>query len=522
MSLLSSAGFWADARAGTGTVTGPEFTWSVWVDVPERLTGSGGSLISTYPPGRRDGAELSIVHAASTSSQHNVVTVEFGADWSSNPVWEDWGRPAHSVGILGMAVHDGDLYAGSLGEDGVGRVHVRRSGEWTQVGSAMAANCINALASFGGHLHVGTTRYRTGGSAMTITENDTPGGDVLRLEHDGTWSSVGRLPGADGVTALVVHDGRLHAAAYYQEGVFVLTDEGWSSCGSPGRRVLTLGSFGGHLVAGGNDHADPDAAIAQTRDGVVVGQRSADGGGGVFALDDDGSWIEHGMQPDTTQVYSLATWHDRLVVSTWPNGTVFELGDDGTWENMGRLRAETEVMGLAVYNGALYGGTLPHAEVHRYESGREWTRVGTLDVTPDVLYRRAAGLAVHDGAVAWGCLPSGRVHAMRTGDVVTGDLSLTSGWHHLVAARGHGSHRLHIDGTEIATKTMSGSHGSELGPMYVGTGRRSTWSAELANLRVFDRVLDHAEVVALYQADAPPGLASTGPRHSTAPEPECP
>lgn len=494
-------GLLVDARPGAGAATGSELTWSIWVDVPERLPGSGGALVSTYGPDGRDGAELSIVHSASTSSQHNVLTVEFGADWSSTPTWEDWGRPAHCVGILGMALHDADLYVGSLGEDGVGRVHVRRPGGWVQVGEPVEANCVNALASFDGHLHVATTRYRTGGSAMTVAENDAPGGDVLRLEEDGTWRSVGRLPGADGVASLVVHDGRLYAAAVYQEGVFVLTDDGWSPCGSPGRRVLTLGSFGGHLVAGGNDHADPDTAIAQTRDGVVVPQRSADGGGGVFALEDDGSWTDHGLQPDTTQVYSLATWDDHLVASTWPNGTVFMLDDDGSWKNLGRLGAETEVMGLAVYNGSLYGGTLPHAEVHRYDLAR-WVRVGTLDVTPDALYRRAAGLAVYDGALVWGTLPSGRVHAMRTGDVVTSDRSLTPGRHHLVATRDGEQHRLYVDGRLAAQRRTSGPVSSGHGTVTLGEGRRSRWPGGWSDVRILRHAVDAAQVAELYRSDA--------------------
>lgn len=502
MALPQSTGYWEQPRDAEGTPVGDEFTWSVWVDVPERISGTLGSLLSTFDLATRHGAELGLVYGAATSSHHNLATVEFGADWGSEPRWQPLGQPGKSAGVFALAVHDGDLYAGSVGSDGHGSVHRYAGGEWIELPGAGRANSVTALASYHGHLYAGATRYRTGGSAMSIPENPEPGGEVFRLTSSDTWESTGKLPGADSVVSLVVHDDRLYAAPIYTEGIFVLGPDGWQSVGSPGRRVLSLGSAGGRLVAGGNDHADPVSAISQTRDGIVVPQREAGGGGGVFSLDDTGRWVNHGMQPDTTQVYSITTWQGRMLASTWPNGLVFAQQGEG-WESLGRLGTETEVMGLIVYNGALYGGTLPHAQVHQYRGGQHWAEVGELDTTPDALYRRAVGLAIHNGALVWGCLPSGTVHAMRTGDVVTDDRTITPGWHHLAAVRGGGSHALYLDGELVAEVPHTSTDKVAAASLRVGAGARTNFDGELRNLRLFDCALDAETVAGLFLADDP-------------------
>lgn len=479
------------------------FTWSTWAYIPPGLTSAAGSLMSCFDPETRHGAELGVAHGASTTSQSNVANVEFGVDWGSEPRWSDLGRPEHSIGVFALAVHAGRLYAGCLSDDGLGRVH-EWDGGWRDLLGAGGANCVSALASHEGSLYAGTTRYRTGGSAMQIPDNDEPGGEVLRLEQDGSWSSCGRLPGCDAVAALVTYGGYLYAAATYQQGVWRLGSRGWEPCGSPGRRLLTLGIHEGRLVGGGNDHLDPDEAIELTRQGIVTPQQSEAGGGGVFALTPDLEWEAWGMQPDTTQIYSLTTSHGRLCASTWPNGLVFELGENGEWTSTGRLGSETEVMGLATYNGSLYGGTLPHAQLHRRDRNG-WTRVGTVDVTPKVLYRRAAGLALHDGALIVGTLPSGRVHAMRVGDVVTRDVSLAPGWHHLCVTYDAHAVRLYVDGEPAMRKHQPDGTRAPLPdrPLTVGAGSRGPFAGLLRNLRVFSRSLSIAEVEELRHMDDP-------------------
>lgn len=488
---------------------GGTFTWSVWAHVPAAATGSIGTVASCFDPQTRHGAELGIVHGASTTSHTNVAGVEFSVDWAAEPRWTDLGRPSHAVGVFALAVHDGLLHAGSLGDDGLGRVHVWQDG-WTELPGAGSANCVSALASHGGSLYAGTARYRTGGSALDLPANDEPGGEVLRRGADGAWESCGRLPGCDAIAALAVHGGHLYAAALYQEGVWRLGADGWESCGTPGRRLLTLGIHDGRLVGGGNDHRDPDQAIDLTRQGIVTPQEAESGGGGVFALSAEDTWQSLGMQADTTQVYSLTTSRGRLCASTWPHGLVYELVPEAGWVSTGRLGDETEVMGLATYNGSLYGGTLPHAQLYRRdESG--WTRVGTLDVTPDALYRRAAGLAVHDGALVVGTLPSGHVHAMRVGDAVTRDSSLEPGWHHLCATYGEHDITVHVDGVPVSRSRRPESPATPLPqlPLVVGSGSRGRFTGSIRNLRVFSRPLSTQEIGELRLFDDPLNPAST-------------
>ncbi len=496
--FLPAAG---DALTVDGWKPGEDgFGWSVWAHVPHDPADELGDVMSCFDPVARHGAHLGFADGHSTTSRVNAASVSFGVDWGSEPVWESLGRPDHSVGVLALAVHDGELYAGTLGDDGLGRVFVLRDG-WEELPGVTSANCVSALASHDGALYAGTTRYRTGGSAMTLPPNDAPGGEVMRW--DGAWVSTGALPGVDAIAALAVHRGRLYAAAMYQEGVSVLGPDGWESAGSPGRRVLTLGVNGGRLHAGGNDHADPDSAIDLTRKGVVVEARAQEGGGGVFALDPAEGWLSLGYQPDTTQVYSLTTSRERLVASTWPHGLVFEFGD-GIWSSLGRLGDETEVMGLITYNGSLYGGTLPHAQVHRRDE-RGWTRVGTADVTPDALYRRAAGLALYGGGLAVGTLPSGAVHRMRVGDVAATDESLSPGWHHLAASCDHRHVTLWVDGRRVSTTRLPDAPREMLPAvsLVVGAGASKRYVGTLRDLRLIDRPLTTSDVRAIGVADDP-------------------
>lgn len=481
-----------------------EFSWSIWADVPPTRGADLGTLVSCFDPRTRTGAELGFLDAHSTTSRTNTGGVEFGVDWGSRPQWSSLGRPGRTVGVLALAVHNGELYAGSLGGGGVGGVF-RWDGRWVELAGATTANCISALASYNGNLYAASTRYRTGGSALDLPDNDAPGGDVVCLQTDGSWASVGRLPGVDAITSLAVHDGRLYAAAMYQEGIWVLENGRWQSCGSPGRRVLTLAVHGGRLHAGGNDHADPDSAIALTRQGVVVAQRNENGGGGVFAMNPDHSWDDLGYQPQTTQIYSIATSRDKLLVSTWPNGTVYEYDDGRTWRSTGRLGAETEVMGLLNYNGALYGGTLPHAQIYRRDPDG-WTAVGTLDVTPNALYRRAAGLAVHRGCLVVGTLPSGFVHTMRAGDVVTYDRGLAPGWHHVVTTCAAETVTLWIDGKAVCSRRRKDRPTCPLPdrPTLIGAGSRAHFAGVVRDLRLYDRALGANEIEALAASDDAP------------------
>jgi hypothetical protein len=484
-----------------------DITVAAWVNAAADPTTVLGDVVSWFDPGMRHGFTLGFEHGAPCGSHGNDRTAWFGVDAGTAPRFVDHGHPGDAtVMVCSLAAFEGDLYAATWegGPSPRGRVHRLRAGGWEDCGSPWDANAVTRLAVHDGAFYAGVSRLRGGGSGLEDSANQNPGGRVLRYEGGDRWSDQGQLEGADSVAALVPFGGVLYAAPMYSEGLFRLDAPGsWTWCGSPGRRLLALGVHGGALYGAGNDHAHVDHAIALTKAGVVVPARSTTGGGGVFRYDGGERWTSRGFQPDTTQLYSIETYGDRMHVGTWPTGLVFRAANldrpgDATWEPIGRLGDETEIMNLQTYNGMLYGGTLPHAQLYRYDGDDDWALLGTLDETPDVRYRRAASMVVFGGELFVGTLPSAHVHSMRTGAVATYDRSLPAGWHHLAGVR-HGRRvTLFVDGVAVATGEGDGAGGAIARrpdvPLVLGGGPRAGFEGDLAAVRLWDRALDPDEV----------------------------
>lgn len=486
--------------AALAPLAGGPFSIAAWVRLPEALPDVGGTIASSFDSSRRQGFELGVQHAISTSSQHNSRNLEFGVDWGSDPVWEDCGRPGDSVAVWAFAVHDGLLYAGTLGADDRGHVWSWDGHGWTDLGTVGEANSVTCLASYDGALYAATTRYRTGGSALAESSNDAPGGEIWRYARDEGWQPAGRLAGADSVSGFATQGGQLYACALYQRGVFrLVAPDRWESCGDPGRRLLALGVHRGRLLGAGNDHVDVSEAIDKTRAGIVIEPDESAGGGGVFAWESPDSWQPLGMQPRTTQVYSLGVHQGRLYASTWPNGLVFRWEGEQRWHCVGRLGEETEVMGLIGYNGAFYGGTLPHAEMYRFDGPDDWRHVGTLDVTPDVRYRRAAALAIYQGRLWCGTLPSGHAHAMRAGAVATHDSALSARWHHVVGRCDRDGVSLFVDGVEVGRQYDAGRIGSLASgrDLMLGNGTRERFAGRMRDVRLYHDALSEDRIARL-------------------------
>ena len=428
-------------------------------------------------------------------------------DSGTTPILEDHGRPGGDATIMicSLAAFEGALYAATWesGPQPRGRVFRLDGASWVDCGSPWDANAVTRLAVHDGALYAGVSRLRGGGSGLEDSANQAPGGRILRYEGGTRWADMGQLDGADSVTALVTFGGSLYAAPMYQEGLFRFDGPGvWSPCGSPGRRLLALGVHAGDLYGAGNDHAQVDSAIAMTKAGVVVPAREAAGGGGVFRYDGGEAWTSRGLQPDTTQLYSIETYGGRMYIGTWPTGQVFRAQDldavgDAGWESTGRLGSETEVMNLQAYNGKLYAGTLPLAQVYRYDGDDAWTLLAALDGTPDVRYRRAASMVLFGGRLFVGTLPSAHVHSIGAGSVASNDRSLPVGWHHVAGVRRGGSTRLYVDGVLV------GRGAGELpavgpddidAPLIIGGGSRAGFEGDLARVRVWDRALGDGEV----------------------------
>lgn len=494
--------------AGLGVA---DVTVSAWVNAAANPTTVLGDVVSWFDPASRRGFMLGFEHGSPCGSHGNDRTAWFGVDAGTSPHFVDHGRPGGeaTVMVCSLAAFEGDLYAATWerGPAPRGRVHRLDGSTWVDCGSPWDANAVTRLAVHDGALYAGVSRLRGGGSGLEDSTNPNPGGRILRYEGGDRWADMGQLEGADSVTALVPFAGALYAAPMYSEGLFRLdAPGGWTWCGSPGRRLLALGVHGGALYGAGNDHAHVDSAIALTKAGVVVAARSETGGGGVFRYDGGERWTSRGLQPDTTQLYSIETYGGRLNIGTWPSGLVFRAADldalgDATWEPIGRLGDETEIMNLQAYNGMLYGGTLPHAQLHRYDADDDWTPLATLDETPDVLYRRAASMVVFRGELFVGTLPSAHVHSMRAGSVATCDRSLVPGWHHLAGLRRGESVTLFVDGAPISTGAGEVPGGSITPPpevpLVLGGGPRAGFEGELAAVQLWDRALDPEEVRAL-------------------------
>jgi len=489
-----------DAEIALGS---SEFTLTAWIRAPIDARTSLGDLAALFDPEGRRGFSIGLHHSSPCGNHGNDRNLFFGIDAGSEVRWSDLGRPSPStIMVCALAAFEGDLYAATWesGASEIGGVY-RLDGEaWTDCGTPGGANAVTRLAVHRGHLYAGSSRLRGGGSGMPDSTNDRPGGHVFRFEGGTGWSDRGGLEGADSIAGLVPFAGDLYAIPMYSEGLFRLDDGGPTACGTPGRRLLALGVHRGALLGAGNDHADVASAIAQTAAGIVVPPRSEDGGGGMFRFDPDVGWSGLGLQPDTTQVYSIETYDGGLFIGTWPNGLVFRHGGDDRWVSQGRLGNDTEVMNLLAYQGKLYGGTLPGAAVHRFDGPDMWPRVGVLDTTPDVRYRRAASMVVHDGRLVCGTLPSGRVHAMRVGLMATGDAALPEGWRHVAAVRRRDGVELFVGGVRVgragddrtAPNMDLGS-----GSLVLGGGPRGGFEGELADVELHAAALDVADIARL-------------------------
>ncbi len=481
-----------------------DFSLALTIRTNDRPTTGLGDIAAAFERPERRGFSVGFHHGAPCGNHGNDRNLFFGLDAATEPRWTDHGRPSpETIMVCALAVHDDGLYAATWegGPSDRGHVYRRSAVGWVDCGAPWDANAVSRLAVHDGRLYAGVSRLRGGGSGMPDSANRGPGGRILRYEGGREWADCGQLEGADSIAGLVPFAGELYAIPMYSEGVFRMRAPGdWVSCGSPGRRLLALGVHAGGLYGAGNDHADVDSAIAQTAAGIVVPARSSRGGGGMFEYVGDGAWTSLGLQPDTTQVYSIETYEDGLFIGTWPNGLVLRHEGDERWRSTGRLGRETEVMNLLAYNGMLYAGTLPKAEVYRFDGDDRWQLVGTLDRTPDVLYRRAASMAVYRGELYCGTLPSGRVHSMRTGAGVTVDRALTGGWHHVVAVRSGGTVALHVDGGLAAAWGDERGETLDLGslpPLVLGGGPRAAFDGELAEARLYGRALDAAEIADL-------------------------
>jgi len=467
-------------QLGTG-----DFTLCAWVYTDDELDDVLGDIVGKFDPIARRGVNLGIkIHAGVTSTQANYRHVEFGIDNARiEPAWTDCGRPGNAVYVCALAVHEGHLYAGTYehGQDESGHLYRYAGGkEWVDCGSPDRANAVLTLAVHKGRLHVGTARYRASGSALTDSLNQNPGGRVYRYEGDKKWVECGRLPEANEVYAMAEYKGRLYAIPLYSPGVFEFDGKDrWRDVGTPGgNRCMALAVWNGHLYATGN------------------------GGTGVWRYEGGQNWAHCGKQAAESQTYSFLVYEGNLHTGTWPHGSVFRYDGQATWTSIGRLGEELEVMGMNVYNGKFYAGTLPLAQVYRYDAGTTWTLTGRLDHTPDVKYRRAWSMAVYKGRLFSGTLPSGHVWSIEAGRCVTYDHELKPGWRHVAGVRAGDRLKLYVDGRLVGVSSTFNPADFDLSndvPLKIGFGAHDYFNGCLSDLRLYNRALSDAELIALHK-----------------------
>jgi len=462
-----------------------DFSLAVWVHTEEKLDDAIGDLVSKFDPAMRRGFNWCIKNSPGASgNQANYRNIHFGVDSGTEPKWTDCGRPGNAVYVMALAVHNGELFAGTCepGEGEAGHVYRYAGGtRWEDCGHPDGCNAVTTLASYQGKLYAGTGRYRTNGSALDDSPNTQPGGKVFRYDGNGKWTDCGRLNESEAIGGLVVFRGELYATTmYHPAGMFrYMGEDEWAACSLPRdmRRVVSPVAFNGRLYAA-------------TYDACAIYRFDGESWEGPITLESGG------------QTYSLEVHSGQLYAGTWPNGRVYRSSDGQAWFDAGQLGAEEEVMGMAVHNGKLYGGTLPLAEVHRYDAGATWTNTGRLDHTPNVRFRRAWTMAVFEGRLFCGTLPSGHVHALDVGVNVTYDHELRPGWRHLAALREGNRLRLFVDGQQVAASSADPSslNLKNGAPLRIGLGGHDYFRGSLSDLRLYGRALAAEEIADLAAA----------------------
>ena len=479
---------WIEVSASDSLRLGTSnFTVAAWVNLPDEagLDDAFGDIISRFDPGTRRGFVFGITHRAGvTTSQPNTRNVHFGMDdGQAEARWTDHGRPGNAILIFALAVHDGQLYAGTCepGRDQAGHVfQFRGATNWTDCGSPDRCNSVSALAVFGDRLYAGVSKYRLAGSSLPESENPHLGGSVYRHAGGRSWEFCGQLPDTEAIGGLVVFRGRLYASSLYRPAGFFRYEGGqrWTALPTPaGKRVEAMCVYDGQLFASTYDE------------------------GHVFRYDGT-NWTDSGQvgPRENTQTYSFAVHEGRLHVGTWSTGRVFRHRADNNWEDMGRLGEELEVMGMIVHNGKLYAGSLPSAEVYRFDAPGNWTRLTCLDATPNVKYRRAWTMAEFQGRLFCGTLPSGRVFSFEAGRNVTCDRALPPGWHHVAAVRHENRLELFVDGKSVAVSAEFDPAQFDLSldqPLKIGFGPNDFFRGRLRDLRLYGTALSVREIASL-------------------------
>ncbi|MBX3419992.1 MAG: LamG domain-containing protein [Pirellulaceae bacterium] len=474
-----------------------DFSISLWFNSDPDRSGQSADLISQYDPKLRRGFHLTLKsNSGATSNQANWRHLQFGLDDNRLSSFVNCGRPGNALLAFALAVHDGQLYAGTC-EPGAGQCgHVfRYNGQsgWTDCGSLDGSNSVTALAVYDHALYAGTGKYRVAGSSLPESPNEQLGGRVYRYDATGQiWIDCGQLPDTQAVGGLVVFQDRLYASSLYKPaGLFRYAGERrWESLPVP--TLAVIGESNSSVTE------QPARVVSLCNFEGLLYATSYDSGH-VYRWD-GAAWENCGMVGDNTQTYGFTVYQGKLLVSTWPSGRVYQFVGPNNWNDLGRLGEELEVMGLMVHNGRLFAGTLPLAQVYAYDGQQQWSLLQQLDQTPDVRYRRAWTMAEYDGRLFCSTLPSGQVYAWSQGAQVASGQSLSTDWHHVVAIRSRQELELWIDGQLAVRRTIDGLPEYDLSnsaPLTIASGMNAPLAGQIVDLRLYNRPLPAPQIAEL-------------------------
>jgi hypothetical protein len=487
-----------------------DFSITTWVRCDTPMRGVFGEALSKFDPNSRCGFNLQVAgstagYSAMSDSRH----IHFGIDDGYIGPWTDCGKPWPSNSLVSALVaYEGELYA-----------------------------------------------------SIADADDPMDAARVFRWVGETEWEDCGRLGNDSGhlsVQSMIVHDGRLYAGTGVWDWVRASGDgfepalsrvfvyEGgrkWRDLGPVGTsvRVLSLASFNGDLYAGldrvGGGHCfkydgqswtdcgAPDGDNFENLfpvDGVLYGATHRN----HYRYDGGQSWTCLSREPHgITQTHAFQTYQGKLWAGTWPQGYVLRW-EGSEWANTGRLgipegdhQEINEINNLIVYNGKLYAGVIPKAQVWRYETEGHWTLMNSLASRPDYTVEEIASwcrvptMTAYRGRLFAGtgsCISRaidvdpdhtlGRVYAIELGQTVSHDHDIGTGWTHVTAIRLGRELQLYVNGEHVATSQAPDSHTFDLTnprPLTIGAGPQGTFAGCIADLRLYNGVLNDNQVKAI-------------------------
>ena len=493
-----------------------DFAIAAWIHTEKDLDDAIGDIMSKFDPRKRKGFTLSVNHTvAAPTSQANYRNLHFGIDDQSLPTRVlDCGRLGTSVWVAALAVHDGDLYAGTCEFCCHEAGHVYRyvgGKDWVDCGSPDRSNTVASLASWEGALYAATSCSELHYSLGFSSPNTAPGGWLYRYEGDKKWTCCGRGNETDTVRSLAVFKGRLYATTSSPDICYRYEGDGrWTALRGPGELTMSLGVYHGHLYATAN-YRNPDRHR-------------------LFRYDEGkDAWEGCGKIEQASQVYAQAIHRGKLYVATYPFGKVYRYDGGETLVDVGHLGRdqfpeeipahmrfyepdwkggqvyetcvlwpkEQEIQAMTVYNGKLYAGTIPSAEVYRYDGDTTWTLVGCTDGTASAYLRRAWCMAIFQGKLFVGALPSGFVFGFEAGKIVTYDRELPSGWQHIVAQKTDQELQLLVNGRMVARAQLGEANKFDISngePLHIGFGSHDYFCGKMKDIRIYRRSLSEEEI----------------------------